>query len=189
MKVGYARISTPAQDLTMQIEALEKAGCEKIYQEVGTGRNFKRLVLNECLNSLKEGDCLVVWALDRVGRSNLDLMNVVHDLEKRGIGFKSLKEGIDNIRDSTSKILLSVFSILAETEHNRVCERSRAGMEIARARGRFGGRSFKLSKSKEMLLKDMYESRKYTLKQIASAFDISRATVYQYINRKPKEKK
>src|SRR5436305_5092149 len=139
MLIGYARVSTQDQTLSLQKDALEKIGCTKIFTDVISGAKAERKGLEEALHYVREGDTLVVWRLDRLGRSLKHLIEVVTDLEKRGIGFKSLTENIDTTT-SGGKLIFHIFGALAEFERNLIRERTQAGLQAARARGRFGGR-------------------------------------------------
>jgi predicted site-specific integrase-resolvase len=135
MQVGYARVSTRDQHLTLQRDALRKAGCQQIYEEVVSGARAERPVLQQTLAQLREGDVLLIWKLDRLGRSLRHLIEVVTDLAERGIGFKSLQEHRDTTT-SSGKLMFHMFRALAEFERDLIRERTQAGLAAARARGR-----------------------------------------------------
>ena len=137
--IGYARVSTRAQDLALQLDALERAGCERVYKDVGSGTIRRRPQLDACLDYLRAGDTLVVWRLDRLGRSLRHLVELVGDLQEREIAFRSLTEAIDT-NTPAGRLQLHLFAALAEFERELIRERATAGREAARARGRLGGR-------------------------------------------------
>ena len=140
MLIGYARVSTDDQDFALQEDALKKAGCKKIYYDKTSGAGAERPGLREALDYLRDGeDTLVVWWLDRLGRSLKNLIELMNLLEERGIGFQSLQESID-ATTSGGKLIFHIFGALAEFERNLIRERTRAGLEAARARGKKGGR-------------------------------------------------
>lgn len=180
MKIGYARVSTGDQNPELQIDALEKAGCEKIYTDKISGAKTDRPKLKDALEYVRKGDCLVVWRLDRLGRSLKHLIEVVEGLEAQGTGFISLQEGFDTT-SSGGKLVFQIFGALAEFERNLIRERTKAGLEAARARGRVGGRKAKLDSDQVNTLKAMHESRKHTIKEICSVFGISKPTFYRYL--------
>src|SRR5215208_6774592 len=144
MQIGYARVSTDDQNLDLQRDALEKAGCERIFTDRVTGTKAERKGLTEALSHLRSGDTLIVWRLDRLGRSLRHLIDTVTDLQERGIGFKSLQESIDTTT-SGGKLVFHIFGALAEFEREIIRERTNAGLTAARARGRSGGRPKALS--------------------------------------------
>ena len=139
MKIGYARVSTYEQNLDLQIDDLKKNGCEKIYEEKVSGSKADRPILQDMLKNLRNGDILVVWKLDRLGRSLKDLLEIVSGLQNRGVELVSLKESIDTT-SSTGKLIFSIFGALAEYEKDIIRERTMAGLNSARARGIVGGR-------------------------------------------------
>ncbi len=179
MKIGYARISTPSQDIRMQIDALEKEGCRLIYQEVISGATAARVQLEECFKFLKGGDTLIVWSIDRLGRTQKELINLLASLKEKGVSFRSLKENIDT-DTPMGQMMFGMFSMLAEFEYNKGIERSKAGLEAARARGRYGGRRYKHNYRERQLIKAMYESKKYTLRELCEMHKISMKTIYNY---------
>lgn len=186
MIIGYARVSTSDQNTASQIDALKLAGCERIYQEKESGAKADRAELSRCLDALREGDTLVVYKLDRFGRSLKDLINMVADLEKSGIEFKSITEGIDT-RSPTGKFVFNIMAVLAEYERERIIERTKGGLESARARGRFGGRKPKMSDSDVRKAKAMLLDPMMTKKEVADHFNISRVTLDKYLKQQEGE--
>lgn len=144
MKIGYARVSTLDQNPELQIDALKKADCQKIFSDTASGAKVERPGLSQALDYLRNSDCLVVWRLDRLGRNLKHLIDVVEGLEKRNVGFISLQEGFDTT-NSSGKLIFQIFGALAEFERNLIKERTKAGLKAARARRRQGGRKRKLS--------------------------------------------
>src|SRR4051812_31958867 len=149
MDIGYARVSTGEQTLDLQLDALQAAGCGKVYRETASGAKAGRPILEEVLTYLRKGDTLVVWRLDRLGRSLRHLIETVAALAERGIGFKSLTEQIDTTTPG-GKLIFPVFGALAEFERDLIRERTHAGLAAARARGRLGGRPRKLADAKQL---------------------------------------
>ena len=146
MIVGYARVSTQDQNPQLQLDALAAIGCEEVFHEKSTGKLRERPELTACLRTLRKGDSLVVWKLDRLARSLKDLVEIIHDLEQRGVGFRSLTESIDTT-STGGRLVFHIFGALAEFEHSLIRERTMAGLSAARARGRMGGRKPRLSKA------------------------------------------
>ena len=182
MLIGYARVSTREQNLDLQKDALDRAECERIYSDQVSGSTERRQELDTALEMLREGDTLVVWRLDRLGRSLKHLIALVGDLEERGIGFKSLQEHIDTTT-SSGRLVFHVFGALAEFERNLIRERTRAGLDAARARGRKGGRPKKLDAKKQTLAVKLYQGKQHSIEELCSMFGISRPTLYSYIKR------
>ncbi|AJC49033.1 recombinase family protein [Allofrancisella guangzhouensis] len=180
MKIGYARISTLEQNLDLQIDALNKAGCEKIITDKISGSVAERPGLEKLKEILRKNDTLVVWRLDRLGRTLKHLIEWVHELDEQNIGFKSLQESIDTT-SSSGKLIFHIFGALSEFERNLIRERTRAGVEAARARGRQGGRPKKLNKDKRQLAIDLYKAKKHSLRQICEMTSISKPTLYKYV--------
>ena len=180
--LGYARVSTKDQDASLQIDALENHGCTKILTDTKSGVLAERPALTRLLDYAREGDTLVVWRLDRLGRSIKHLIEQVEELNARKIEFQSLQENIDTTT-AGGRLIFHLFSALAEFEHDLIVERTQAGLEAARARGRKGGRKPKLSPAQRSLVKDLYDGRKHTVQQIADMFDVNRATIYRTIHR------
>ena len=181
--IGYARISTQEQNLDLQRDALKKAGCNRIITDKANGSVADRPGLIKLKDTLREGDTLVVWRLDRLGRSLKHLIEFIYDLETEGIGFKSIKESIDTTTP-TGKLVFHIFGALAEFERNLIKERSMAGLAAARARGRLGGRPKRLDINKRQLVVEMYRDRKRTVKEICQMAGISKPTLYKYLQEK-----
>lgn len=181
MLIGYARVSTDDQNLDLQKDALIQAGCERILEDHQSGAKAARLGLQAALDYAREGDTLVVWRLDRLGRSLKDLIDLVTQLESRSIGLKSLHESLDT-SSSSGKLIFHIFGALAEFERNLIRERTQAGLQAARARGRKGGRPQALDAEKRALAVQLYMGKKYTVKQICQMLGISKPTLYKYID-------
>lgn len=183
MKIGYARVSTHEQNTSMQKHALKQAGCEKIFTDTASGARTDRPGLDNAFNHLRAGDILVVWKLDRLGRSLQHLIETVKSLQEKKIGFQSLQESIDTTT-SGGKLIFHIFSALAEFERDVIRDRTRAGLVAARARGRVGGRPALLAPKQVVRLKKLYDARKNTVEEICKIFTISRPTFYNYVNQK-----
>lgn len=179
MIFGYARVSTQDQHLELQRDALKQYGVERIFEEKMTGTKRERPQLDEMLKYVRSGDTIVVWKLDRIGRSLADLLSIVNDFHARGVNFVSLKENIDTT-SATGKLVFHIFASLAEFERDMLSERTKAGLESARVRGRKGGRPSKDNSKVKLALK-MYDSKDYSLPQITEATGVSKATLYRYI--------
>jgi DNA invertase Pin-like site-specific DNA recombinase len=181
--VGYARVSSTDQNLVLQLDALQKAGCAKVFEDRASGAKADRLGLEQALDYLRPGDTFVVWRLDRLGRSLKHLIEVVSELEAQGIGFRSLQESIDTTT-SGGRLVFHIFSALAEFERNLIRERTMAGLAAARARGRMGGRPRKLSSKQEQLMFQLYDARERTVAEICETFGLSRSGFYKYLKRR-----
>jgi len=183
MLIGYARVSTHEQTLDLQKDALEKIGCIKIFSDVVSGAKAERTGLHEALEYVREGDTLVVWRLDRLGRSLKHLIETITKLNNRKIGFKSITENIDTTT-SGGKLVFHIFGALAEFERDIIRERTNAGLTAARARGRLGGRpkAQTLNTPKKVALaQSLYDNKNNTIEEICKTLHISRATLYRYI--------
>jgi DNA invertase Pin-like site-specific DNA recombinase len=183
-QVGYARVSSQAQDLQLQIDALRKAGCaeEHIFIDKVSGARTERPGLNACLNILHPGDTLTVWRLDRLGRSMPHLVALVEDLLKRKIGFRSLCDGAIDTTTASGELMFNIFSSLAQFERRLIQERTRAGLAAARARGRKGGRKQTISDNPRVkTAKRMHKDHGMSINHICQILKISRATFYRYI--------
>lgn len=178
--VGYIRVSTDKQNLQLQEDSLKNANCYKIFSDVASGAKVDRPGLKECLDYIREGDTLVVWKSDRLGRSTIDLLKIIDDLRIRNIGFKSLTEDLFDTTSSNGRLVFGIFALLAEHERDRIRERTMAGLASARARGRNGGRPKVLSDEKKALAFEALQNRDKTVKGIAKGLGVSEATVYRY---------
>lgn len=183
MKIGYARVSTTDQNLDLQIDALKEEGCEKIYKDKISGAKKDRPEFNKMCESLRKGDIIVVYKLDRLGRSLRHLVDVIADFEKRGISFRSLRDPIDTTT-SQGKLIFNIFASLAEFERDLIRERTQAGLASARARGRTGGRPKGLTKGAEekaIICESLHREGKLSANAIAKQLRISKATLYKYL--------
>lgn len=181
-RIGYARVSTDDQNLDLQRDALAKAGCSSIYEETASGKSSDRIELEHCLRALRAGDTLVVWRLDRLGRSVPDLVKIVAELEQRGIGFESLQEKIET-ESASGKLVFHVFAALAEFERNLIRERTRAGLAAARARGRKGGRKPALDVKQIREIRALLKDPQIKVTDIAERYGVSRTTIYKHVGR------
>ena len=182
MLIGYARVSTQDQNLNLQRDALKKAGCEKILTDKARGTAKARSGLDQTLDLLRPGDTLVVWRLDRLGRSLKHLIGLMGELEEQGIGFRSLQESIDTTSPG-GKLTFHLFGALAEFERNLIRERTQAGLAAARARGRLGGRPEALDKRKQQMAVDLYHQKKHTVQEICQSMGITPPTFYRYLGK------
>lgn len=185
MVIGYARVSTNDQNPQLQIDALKKAGCKRIFQEHASGRNVTRPELTACLARLGKGDTLTIWRLDRLGRSLRDLIQIVQHLDSEGIQLVSLNENI-NTKTATGKLVFHIFATLAEFERSLLTERTQAGLEAARARGRLGGRKRVTNTKQDAQIRALWESGKFTASEISKQFGISMPTFFRRVQAKPK---
>jgi DNA invertase Pin-like site-specific DNA recombinase len=176
MIIGYARVSTQDQNPQLQLDALASASCEQVFHETATGTLRERPQLTACLRTLRKGDALVVWKLDRLARSLKDLVEIVHDLNQRGVGFRSLTESIDTT-SSGGRLVFHIFGALAEFEHSLIRERTIAGLAAARARGRKGGRKPALSSADVRKAAAMLADPSITKAEVAKHFAVSRVTL------------
>jgi DNA invertase Pin-like site-specific DNA recombinase len=179
-KIGYARVSTDDQNLDLQRDALKKAGCSVIYEESASGKNADRVELAHCRKALRGGDTLVVWRLDRLGRSLTDLVKIVGELERDGVAFESLTERIETI-SATGKLTFHLFASLAEFERNLIRERTCAGLAAAKARGRSGGRKPKLDVKQIKEIKAILKDPSIPVAGVAKRYGVSRTTLYKYV--------
>ena len=177
-RIGYARVSTDDQHLDLQRDALQQAGCSVIYEDAASGKSAARPELEQCRKALRAGDTLVVWRLDRLGRSLHDLVQIVAELEQRGVHFESLTEKIET-GSAAGKLVFHVFAALAEFERNLIRERTRAGLVAARARGRAGGRKPKLTEAQIKEINEMVDAQKLPIGRIAELYGVSRTTIYK----------
>src|SRR2546421_6506154 len=184
MLIGYARVSTTDQTLDLQKDALEKAGCSHVFTDTISGATTERPGLEKAFAYLREGDTLVVWRLDRLGRSLKHLIETIADFNNRKIGFKSITENIDTTT-SGGKLIFHIFGALAEFERDIIRERTKAGLQAARARGRLGGRpkAKTLNTPKKVAMaQSLYDDKTNTIDDICHTLNISRATLYRYID-------
>lgn len=183
MKFGYARVSTRDQNLNMQIDDLLKEGCEKIFQESASGANVTRPELDKLLEQIRRGDVIVIWKLDRLGRSLKHLVALIGELINKGVGLKSLNDPIDTT-SSQGRLIFNIFASLAEFERDIIIERTQAGLKAARARGRRGGRPKGLTdaaKRKAVAAKALYNEGNLSVSEIAGNLGISKGTLYSYL--------
>ena len=175
MKIGYARVSTDDQSLNMQLDALNKAGCERIYQEHASGKNTEREELSKMLDALREGDVIIVYKLDRISRSVQDLESLVKRFQEQGVEFVSLTDQIDT-STAMGRFFFHVMSAISELEHDIIVERTKAGLEAARARGKRGGRkALEKKKIKQMLA--LYDSKEMSVSDVCEAVGVSKPTL------------
>jgi DNA invertase Pin-like site-specific DNA recombinase len=182
MLIGYARVSTLDQTLALQQDALTAAGCEHLYTDTASGSVTTRPGLTQALSHLRAGDTLVVWRLDRLGRSLPHLIETVRQLQERGVGFRSLQEQIDTTT-SGGKLVFHVFGALAEFERDLIRERTHAGLQAARARGRLFGRPKVLTPQQVQQLRTLSQDDRNTVTEICETLGISRATYYRHIGK------
>jgi DNA invertase Pin-like site-specific DNA recombinase len=182
--VGYARVSTDDQDLTLQIDALTKHGIPKtyIFMDKLSGAKTDRPGLTKCLDTLQSGDILVVWRLDRLGRSMRHLITLVEELRARGVGFRSLNEGAIDTTCASGELIFNIFSALAQFERRLIQERTKAGLAAARARGRKGGRPpINPGEAKVVLAKKLHQEKSLEIGDVCKTLKISRSTFYRYV--------
>ena len=178
--IGYARVSTDDQNAHLQIDALNEAGCMKVFKETASGSLAHRPQLDKMLDHLRSGDVVVVWRLDRLGRSLKNLIALVEDLAERGVGFRSLTENIDTTTTG-GKLIFHIFAALADFERELIRERTNAGLAAARARGRVGGRPPTMTPDKVKVARQMYDSKEHTVEAIAKTLGVSRKTIYRHL--------
>jgi len=186
MLIGYARVSTQDQTLALQQDALKTIGCDHIFTDTASGAKTDRPGLDEALRFVRAGDTLVVWRLDRLGRSLKHLIDTISRLNERGIGFKSIQENIDTTT-SGGKLVFHLFGALAEFERDLIRERTRAGLEAARARGRRGGPPKRLTPKQVAQLQSLHNANTSPVSDLLHTFRISRATLYRYLATRPRE--
>ncbi|GAB5405697.1 MAG: recombinase family protein [Aureliella sp.] len=181
MLIGYARVSTHDQSLDLQKDALKNVGCEKIIVDVGSGGRQDRSGIDQLREVLRKDDVLVVWRLDRLGRSLKHLIALVEELDEMGVGFQSITEAIDTTSPG-GRLFFHLVGALAEFEKALIVERTKAGLAAARARGRLGGRPKKLNRTQQKLLRELYAGKKHSLKEICEMLGISKTTLYAYLD-------
>jgi DNA invertase Pin-like site-specific DNA recombinase len=180
MQIGYARVSTTDQNLDLQQDALRAAGCERVFTDTASGAKADRPGLAAAIMACRAGDVLVVWKLDRLGRSLPHLVETVQTLADRQVGFRSLQEQIDTTT-SGGKLIFHIFASLAEFERDLIRERTQAGLTAARARGRIGGRPAGVDEKKRKATLALQRDPKYTVQEICAIVGISRNTYYKYV--------
>ncbi|WEV68841.1 recombinase family protein [Bifidobacterium sp. ESL0775] len=188
MLIGYARVSTLDQNEDLQVDALVKAGCERghIYVDHASGAKEHRPQLDLMLQTLREGDTVVVWKLDRMGRSLQNLVNLMNRFQEAGVGFKSLTENID-ATTSGGMLVYNIFAAMAQFERDLIRERTNAGLQAARRRGRKGGRKPKLTPAQAKRARELYESGTVTVNEIASQYNVGRTTIYRTLQQTKKQ--
>jgi DNA invertase Pin-like site-specific DNA recombinase len=182
--IGYARVSTADQDAALQLNALADARCARIFTDQASGALDARPQLERTLDHLRPGDTLVIWKLDRLGRSLRHLIDTVQDLEGRGVGLRSLRETIDTTTPA-GRLIFHLFGALAEFERDLIRERTHAGLEAARARGRRGGRRPLLTDHKLTVARQLLDAREHTVDEVARIVGVSRATLYRGLKAHP----
>jgi DNA invertase Pin-like site-specific DNA recombinase len=178
--LGYARVSTSEQNPDLQLDALKGAGCFRVFVDRASGALDERPELTKALDQLRPGDTLVVWKLDRLGRSLRHLIDTVAELQRRDVGFRSLQESIDTTTPG-GKLVFHLFGALAEFERDIIRERTNAGLAAARARGRAGGRPLRMTLQKATIARQMYDTHEHTVVVIARTLGVSRASVYRHL--------
>jgi DNA invertase Pin-like site-specific DNA recombinase len=185
--VGYARVSTDDQDLSLQIDSLSAIGInlDNIFAEKISGAKTDRPQLDACLARLQQGDTLVVWRLDRLGRSVHHLVQLIEDLRNRGVGFRSVSDGLIDTMRPSGELIFHIFSALAQFERRLIQERTRAGLASARARGRLGGRSpLDLDEAKVLAARRLHDDHTLNIDDICKTLNISKSTYYRYVQMK-----
>ncbi|CAM3024263.1 recombinase family protein [Legionella worsleiensis] len=181
--IGYARVSTDDQNLDLQLDALINAGCSKnnIFKDKVSGAKSDRPGLNQCIEGLQLGDVLVVWRLDRLGRSMVHLVSLIEQLRMKGVGFKSLCDGAIDTTTASGELVFNIFSSMAQFERRLIQERTRAGLVAARARGRMGGRP-KVDLAKIQTAKKMHQDKTLSIEEICKVLKVSKPTLYRYLS-------
>lgn len=189
MLIGYMRVSTGEQNLDLQRDGLERVGCDRVFDDVCTGRATERPGLAKALDIARDGDTLVVWKLDRIGRSLTHVVGLVSDLQKRGVGLKVLTGDVDTTT-ATGRLVFGIFATLAEFERDLIHERTMAGLAAARARGRAGGRPRVMTKQKLKAAMAMMADRDNVARDVAAQLGVSLSTLYAYVDAKgmPRER-
>jgi len=187
VRVGYARVSRQDQRLEPQHDALLADGCERVFEEKVSSREADRKALREAFEYCREGDVLVVARLDRLGRSLRELIDLVGELEGRGVGFRSLKESLDTTT-AGGRLIFHMFGALAEFEREIIRERTMAGLESARARGRHGGRPRALDEGKARLARRLKNDGEHSVEEICSILGVGRSTLYRYLSDSGRER-
>ena len=181
MVIGYARVSTAEQHTENQIQKLKQAGCTKIYRETASGGRWDRPQLQACLDHLREDDVLVVWKLDRLSRSLSDLLRILEKVDKAGASFKSLTESLDTT-GACGKLMMHMLGAFNEFERSMIKERTKLGLERARANGRIGGGRYKLTPEQQQQAIDWIGSEEKTQSEVAEFFDVDPSTISRMMN-------
>ncbi|KQT57655.1 MULTISPECIES: recombinase family protein [unclassified Aureimonas] len=182
-KIGYARVSTDDQRLDLQCDALLAAGCSRIFEDKASGARTTRPGLDQVLSHLRAGDTLVIWRLDRLGRTTHQLVGLLEQFERDGIKLQSLQDGIDP-STALGRTMLQIGAVFAEMERNLIRERTKAGLSAARARGRLGGRKPKMDAAMLDTAKRLMKDPDLTIAEIAERLGVNRSTLYRSLNRK-----
>ncbi len=182
MLIGYVRVSTSDQNLDLQLDALKQVGCDKIYKDVASGAKDDRVGLTEVLNYIRKGDTLVVWRLDRLGRSLRHLIDTINQINDQGSYFRSIQESIDT-STSGGKLIFHIFGALAEFERDIIRDRTKAGIEAARKRGRIGGRPKIMVETKIALAKSLFKDKSNSISSICEVLNVSKTTLYRYLKK------
>lgn len=180
MLIGYVRVSTTDQNLDLQMDALESTGCDRIHKDIASGAKDDRIGLVEVLKYIRKGDTLVVWKLDRLGRSLRHLIDTINQINDQGCYFRSLQENIDT-STSSGKLIFHIFGALAEFERDIIRDRTNAGLAAARTRGRIGGRPKKMDAKKIALAKSLLADGTNSFNEICEMLKVSKATLYRYL--------
>ena len=180
--IGYARVSTQDQKLDLQIDALKKAGCKKIFTDVASGSKDERVGLMQCMEYLRPGDCLVVWKIDRLGRSLAHLVSIVEDCGTQGISFKSLNDPGFDTQEPAGKLLFSIMAALAAFERDLISERTKAGLAAAKARGRVGGRPRAMTPKKIERANNLL-NQGLKVSEVAKVIGVGKSTLQAALNR------
>jgi DNA invertase Pin-like site-specific DNA recombinase len=183
--IGYARVSTTDQNPRLQLDALKAAGCARTFTDKATGTKVDRPQWVRCCDHLRAGDTLVIWRIDRLGRNLRDLIDIVNSLAERGIGVRSLSNGIVDTTTAHGKLVFGMFALMAEYEAALIAERTAAGLAAARARGRLGGRKPKMTAELVGKAQRMYDTRGFTMAEIATSCGVTPATIYRHIRVEP----
>jgi DNA invertase Pin-like site-specific DNA recombinase len=179
-RIGYARVSTGDQDPQLQHDALTQAGCDRVYTDTASGSQTSRIELTKCLDHLRTGDTLVVWKLDRLGRSTVHCIQIANDLRDRGIDLASVTDGIDT-STTNGRLYFAILAALGEAERERIQERTLAGLEAARKKGRVGGRPTVVTTKKMELARKRLAAGE-TGKEVAASIGVSRSTLYRHLD-------
>jgi DNA invertase Pin-like site-specific DNA recombinase len=184
MKIGYARVSTEEQNLALQLDALQLAGCTQIFRDEGvSGSSVNRKGLSDALASLEAGDTLVVWRLDRLGRSLQHLISTIEDMRTSGIGFCSLSESIDS-STAGGNLIFHIFGALAEFERSLIIERTKAGLQASKKRGKRLGRPIILTPEQLRHAEKMIQSGQESVSGMAQILGVNRTTLYRRFQKK-----